>query len=112
MSWAALINLFTDYRKLWRTLAAASSAIVMGIVLQEIIEKKHNEARAWTNEAKAEIIKREDARYVEFKQELQDQKQDMKQVRGWLWELVQAKRNEGNASPEKNSLKEGGQHGR
>ena len=112
LSWLTLIQAMVDTKKLLRVVAGAASAIAMGIVLQQFVETRHNEAKAWTNEAKAEIIQREDQRYAEFKQELGDQKTDIKQIRGWLWELVQAKRSEGNAPPEKSSLKEGGQHGR
>lgn len=108
-----MIKMFIDHKALLRGIAGVSSAIVALLIAQQLINEKHNEARAWTNDAKAEIISRENERYALFDSRLGRMEKDQDLMKGWLWELVKAKRNEGSATPEKNSLnQEGGRNGR
>lgn len=112
MPWLSLIKMFIDHKALLRGIAGVSSAVVALLIAQQLVEQKHSEAKAWFTEGETRMATRQDERYAEFKRELLNQQTDIKQIRGWLWELVQAKRTEGSAQPQNHSLKEGANHGR
>lgn len=87
MPWLTLLTSFLDGKKLLRGVAGASAAIVMGLVLQQLIEAKHQEAKAWFTEGEARISKREDERYMilnqavlEIRADVRENRQDTKEI--------------------------------